>query len=110
MGKASGTGNDKIWRDALHRAVKRRIAGKGGGVALERLADSVVKEGLGGNVAAIREIGDRLDGKPQQETHATIDQNVSVESARVSELQRFFSEIARPDEPGVLTCRPTRMA
>lgn len=33
---------------------------------LERLADVLVTKGVDGDIAAIREIGDRLEGKPAQ--------------------------------------------
>lgn len=61
-----GPKSDKIWRDAIQRAVRRHVDGKNGPQALERLADRLVSEGLAGDIAAIREIGDRLDGKPAQ--------------------------------------------
>jgi hypothetical protein len=33
---------------------------------LERLADVLVTKGIDGDIAAIKEIGDRLEGKPSQ--------------------------------------------
>ena len=60
-----GSKSDKIWRDAIHRAVKR--AGKDGQTKrLELLADKLVDEALSGDVPALKEIGDRLDGRPAQ--------------------------------------------
>lgn len=63
---STGSKSDKVWRDAIHRAVKRRVAGEGNPQALDRLADALVTAGLSGEVAALKEIGDRLDGKPAQ--------------------------------------------
>lgn len=63
--KPKGRKSDKMWRDAVHRAVKRMADGDDK-KALERLADKLIAEGLDGNMAALREIGDRLDGKPAQ--------------------------------------------
>jgi hypothetical protein len=41
------------------------------GKKLEALADTLVDEGLAGDVSALKEIGDRLDGKvPQALEHA----------------------------------------
>lgn len=60
-----GPKSDKIWRDAIMRAVKREVE-KGGGRKLEKLADKLVERGLDGDVSAMREIGDRIDGKPVQ--------------------------------------------
>jgi len=61
-----GAKSDKIWRDAIQRAVKRRLQGKSGPQALDQLADRLVEAGLEGDVSAMKEIGDRLDGKPVQ--------------------------------------------
>jgi hypothetical protein len=38
---------------------------------LERLADKLVEAGLEGDVSALKEIGDRLDGKPKQAVEAS---------------------------------------
>lgn len=60
-----GSKSDKIWRDAIMRAVRR--ASKGSKTQhLEKLADKLVAQGLKGETSALREIGDRLDGKPTQ--------------------------------------------
>lgn len=66
-----GAKSDKIWRDAIMRAVRRRV---GDPIAtdgpecqrLERLADALVAKGLESDVPALKEIGDRLDGKAVQ--------------------------------------------
>jgi hypothetical protein len=58
-----GAKSDKIWRDAVMRAVKRRQEGAKT-PHLDRLADKLVARGLEGEVSALKEIGDRLDGKP----------------------------------------------
>jgi hypothetical protein len=47
------------WRDAVRKVVLRD--GK-----LEALAQALVARGLEGDMAALREIGDRLDGKVRQ--------------------------------------------
>ncbi len=64
--KPAGAKSDKLWRDAIMRAVRRVQEGKGNPQALDLLADKTVSMGLGGDMAAIKEIGDRLDGKPTQ--------------------------------------------
>lgn len=56
---------EKLWRDAILRAVNRRMEGNNT-KHLELLADKIVAEGLAGNIEAIKEIGNRLDGKPVQ--------------------------------------------
>ena len=54
-----------MWRNAVHLAVKRLVDGTDV-KALTRLAEKLVEKGLGGDIAALREIGDRLDGRPSQ--------------------------------------------
>lgn len=64
---ARGPKSDKIWADAVHRAVKRRLdKEEGKPQKIERLADNLVDLGLAGDMSAIKEIGDRLDGKAPQ--------------------------------------------
>ena len=65
--------HDKPWADALRKAVLQyedKEAGIGRGDALRMLAVSVIKRGLNGADAAIREFGDRMDGKPRQQIEA----------------------------------------
>lgn len=60
-----GYKSDKQWRDAIQLAV-HRLATDGKTKHLDLLAMRLVKAGAEGDVAALREIGDRLDGKPTQ--------------------------------------------
>ena len=55
---------DKIWREAINRAIKRRE--EKDPLALERLADKLLVKVDEGDVAAIKEFGDRMDGKVPQ--------------------------------------------
>lgn len=62
-----GPKSDKIWADAVRRAVNRRLENvEGKPKKIERLADNLVDLALDGDVTAIKEVGDRLDGKPKQ--------------------------------------------
>ena len=54
----------KIWREAILRAVKRRE--ETDPLALEKLADKLLEAVSNGDVPAIRELGDRMDGKVAQ--------------------------------------------
>lgn len=51
------------WRDAIDRALERASRNEQL-LAIDRIADEVVKKALEGDKDARREIGDRLDGKP----------------------------------------------
>jgi hypothetical protein len=59
---SGGSKPDKLWRDAIHRAVKRTLE-DGQTRRLDALADRLVEKGLEGDVVAMKEVGDRLDGK-----------------------------------------------
>lgn len=52
---------DKLWRDAIMRAVKRRE--QDDPQALEKLADKLLTLVDGGDISAMKEFGDRMDGK-----------------------------------------------
>ena len=55
------------WRHALRRALRRyEASGVKRGQALEEIAVKLIELALAGDIAAIREIGNRLDGKPVQ--------------------------------------------
>ena len=55
----------KPWSDAINRAL---LANKG--KKLRALADRLIDRALEGDVAALKEVGDRVDGKvPQQLDH-----------------------------------------
>lgn len=62
----SGKRQDSLWADALRRAIKRREDSDP--QALERLADVLLNKAAEGDMAAMKELGDRLDGKPKQRT------------------------------------------
>jgi len=55
---------NKIWREAIDRAIKRRE--QDDPLALEKLADKLLVKVAEGDVAAMKEFGDRVDGKVPQ--------------------------------------------
>lgn len=63
-GNPSGRPKEQAWRDALRIAVKEAM--QDGTSKLRRLAEKTVELALEGDIQAIKEIGDRLDGKPVQ--------------------------------------------
>ena len=66
--KAVGPKSDKAWRAALMLEVNRLVPVSGGKPikALQLIARRTVKMAIEGDISAIREVGDRLDGKPTQ--------------------------------------------
>lgn len=61
-----GWKSEKPWRDAIMIAVKREVARGANARRLSALADKLVAVALEGDIGALKEIGDRLDGKPTQ--------------------------------------------
>jgi len=66
----SGKRQEKLWRDALHLAVN--APGPEGKKKLRHIAETVVRLAMGGDMAAVKEIGDRLDGRPHQTVDTTV--------------------------------------
>lgn len=88
-----GPKSDKIWADAVRRAVLRRIDNvEGKPQKIERLADNLVEAGLAGDMSAVREIGDRLDGRPAQASIVQGDPNNPI-------IHKIIREIVRPENP-----------
>ena len=76
---AEGRKGDKLWRDAIMRAIKREEIDAASGERtkrLEMLAEKLVSRALGGDMAALKEIGDRIDGKTIQPVEAKTDSEV----------------------------------
>lgn len=98
MKTARGPKSDKEWADAVRKAVHElRVEKSPDGVvkkirALNALARNLVAAGLAGDMTAIREIGDRLDGRAAQSV--TVKQDASHEFiAALRALQSL-----RPDQ------------
>lgn len=78
--------SDKIWADAIRRAVHAYYSEKGPDGKTKKtrwlnvLANQLVKHGMAGDVLALREIGDRLDGKATQRVEGEV-KHVGVPSA-----------------------------
>ena len=60
-----GPKSDKLWRQAIMLAVNR-VSQDGKTKHLDILAHRLIKSAAEGDISALREIGDRLDGKPTQ--------------------------------------------
>lgn len=74
MGAPLGNRNQsktKPWADAIRRALARREK-SGKGADLNRLAEALLDRAGEGDLTALREIGDRLDGKPAQAITAEV--------------------------------------
>lgn len=88
----AGRKGEKWWRDALRIAVNEQMDGDPSGrKKLRALADVLVAKALEGDVTALKEIGDRLDGRPAQEITGDDDNPLTV-------VQRVEIVAARHDD------------
>lgn len=66
-GKPRGPKSDKLWSDAVRMAVLREDISEGQKIKrLNIIADNLVRLAMEGDMQAIKEIGDRIDGKAKQ--------------------------------------------
>ena len=78
----------KIWRDAIVRAIKRRELKDP--LAMEKLADKLLNAIDDGDIAAMKEFGDRVDGKVSQPVGGADDlppQKVQLDFTKLSDQQ-----------------------
>lgn len=85
-GNPAGRSKDKVWADAIRIAVNESAGDRR---RLRALADKLVEEALSGNMQAMKEIGDRLDGKAAQ----SVDVNITRTPAEMTDDELI--EIAR---------------
>ena len=71
-GNPNGRAKDKLWADAIRIAVNEAYEG-GDRKKLRVLADKLVDKAIEGEIAAMKEIGDRLDGKAAQSVEVSGD-------------------------------------
>ena len=88
----SGTnkGKDKPWTEALRLVVFRDD--EEGKRRLLKIAEKCAMAAEGGDMQAIKEIGDRLDGKPAQESTVTIDDKRDATDWTRGELVAFLND------------------
>ena len=65
--------NNRLWTDTLRRACIQSDGKK-----LREMADALIAKALEGDIAAIKEIGDRLEGKPAQVISGDADNPLTV--------------------------------
>lgn len=90
-GRPRGAWKDKAWRDALRVAVMRpadqTVKPK---TELDAIAVSLVKAAKEGDTPAIKEIGDRLDGKVAQAIVGGDDDDAPIRM--ITEIRRTIVE------------------
>jgi|tagenome__1003787_1003787.scaffolds.fasta_scaffold20965165_5 hypothetical protein len=102
MGRPIGSVNrQKPFNDAL------RLALRGNPLRLRRIAEKLAEKAEEGDLAAIRELADRLDGKPMQ----VIDRrDVTIEELSDADLQQIAAGGLRSEQREVLLIPPPSFA
>lgn len=85
----NGGKKEKYWRDALMVAIKR--TDKEGRTVLSKIAQKVVEAAMSGDMTAIKEIGDRIDGKAPQSLDVTTHNERPIEELTDIELAAFIA-------------------
>lgn len=79
-GNTNSSKNNRLWAETIRRAV---VQGKG--ERLRKIAEALLDKAAEGDVAAIKEMGDRLDGKVVQQLDLEHSGSVTVEIVRFGE-------------------------
>ena len=91
-GAPKGNGNarrGKTWREALEFALRNYEDKENEvkrGEALRKIGKTLIQQAIAGDMAAIKEIGDRIDGKAVQVIDATIEEVTSAEQLTDEQL------------------------
>jgi hypothetical protein len=85
----AGRKSDKRWRDALILATTRTDAE--GRTMLAKIAQKCVEAAVEGDMQAIKEIGDRIDGKAPQSLDVTTTHERAVSELTDAELAAIVS-------------------
>ncbi len=94
-GRPRGAWANKAWRDALRLAVLRPVGqDEKPKTKLDELAESLITAAKGGDISALKEIGDRLDGKPSQAIVGGDDEDPAIRL--ITEIRR---SIVDPRDP-----------
>lgn len=64
----------KVWAAAIHRALEARTSRLEQKQALDELAEKLLEKCDEGDMGALKELGDRLDGRPAQAIVGETDQ------------------------------------
>lgn len=59
--------NNRLWAETIKRAVTQSDSER-----LRRIAEALLTKAEDGDMSAIKELGDRLDGKPNQQLEANL--------------------------------------
>jgi hypothetical protein len=86
----------RIWKQAIERALEARGAGDRV-AALNALAEKLLAKADEGDMSALKELGDRLDGKSAQSVTVSGDEDAPL----VTRIERIIVHAANQDRSGI---------
>lgn len=78
---------ERIWCQAINNALEKRGKKLGRMGALEELAEKLLSQCDQGDMSALKELGDRMDGKPVQAIAGDKDSPLTVQIFRFAEAE-----------------------
>lgn len=93
MGAPTGNNNatkKRPWADAINRALETHKPLEQR-QRLDALAASIIAKAMDGDIAALKEIGDRLDGKPKQQIEAS---GIDGAAIAIERIERVITDPA----------------
>ncbi len=91
-GNKNGSKN-KPWRDAIAWALeKHKNSQTDRAQALRDIATQMIDKALGGDMTAMKELGDRLDGKAPQDVQ--VNASVDLATLPIDDLMELFHKIS----------------
>ena len=73
---------NKLWRDVIRRAILADDGKK-----LRSIAEALIRKAEQGDVSALKELGDRIDGKVVQEKDTNDDKNITVQIVKLEDVK-----------------------
>ena len=84
-GNPGGRPKDKPWTDAIRLAANEMSKTHKGTRQLRAMANKLVAEAIDGNIQAIKEVGDRLEGKAMQPVEADVTGGLTIEVVKFAD-------------------------
>ena len=101
IGNTNSSKNNRLWAETIRRAIKQSNPEK-----LREIADKLIEMAAAGDLAAIKELGDRLDGKSHQSADVSVEHSGSIEHRGLPEISGRVADLlgrrADSDSPPLL--------
>lgn len=82
-GNTNSSRDNRLWRNTIMRAIAQ-----GDPERLRKIAEALLNKAAEGDVSALRELGDRLDGKPTQAVEVSGPEGGPIETAQRPKLTK----------------------